>query len=72
MMDDNLEFIVRGKGSDISNDFLEPIVIPIETHVAKLGLKKLLLITIFRILNKGRITKLKLKFLVKTIMNCFL
>lgn len=38
-MDDNLEFIVRGKGSDISNDFLEPIVIPIETHVAKLGLK---------------------------------
>ena len=38
-MDDNIEFIVRGKGSDISNDFLEPIVIPIETHVAKLGLK---------------------------------
>ena len=38
-MDDNIEFIVRGKGSDISSDFLEPIVIPIETHVAKLGLK---------------------------------
>jgi len=38
-MDDNLEFFVRGKGSDISNDFLEPIIIPIETHVAKLGLK---------------------------------
>ena len=36
MMD---EFIFRGKGSDISNDFLEPIVSPIETHVAKLGLK---------------------------------
>jgi hypothetical protein len=38
-MDDNFEFIVRRKGSDISNDFLEPIIIPIETHVAKLGLK---------------------------------
>ena len=31
-MDDNLEFILRGKGSDISIDFLEPIVIPIETY----------------------------------------
>ena len=38
-MDDNLELIVRGKGSDISNDFLEPIIIPIETHIAKLGIK---------------------------------
>ena len=38
-MDDNIEFVVRGKGSDISNDFLEPIIIPIETHEAKLGLK---------------------------------
>jgi len=40
-MDDNLEFILRGKGSDISIDFLEPIVIPIESHSAKLGIKKL-------------------------------
>ena len=38
-MDDNIEFVVRGKGSDISNDFLEPIIIPLETHEAKLGLK---------------------------------
>ena len=39
-MDDNLEFILRRKGSDISIDFLEPIVIPLETHNAKLGRKK--------------------------------
>ena len=38
-MDDNIEFILKGRGSDISSDFLEPIVIPIETHVAKLGVK---------------------------------
>ena len=41
-MDDNLEFILKGRGSDISSDFLEPIVVPIETHVAKLGVKNFL------------------------------
>ena len=36
---DDLEFIIRGKGSDISNDFYEPINIPIDEYDAKLGLK---------------------------------
>ena len=36
---DNLEIIVRGKGSDISSDFDEPIKIPVESHLARIGLK---------------------------------
>ena len=38
-MDDHIEIIVRGKGSDIKSDFYEPIQIPYETHEAKVGLK---------------------------------
>lgn len=38
-MDDTIEIIVKGKGSDISNDFHEPINIPIERVEAKLGTK---------------------------------
>lgn len=38
-MDDHLEIIVRGKGADIRSDFYEPIDIPHETHVAKIGIK---------------------------------
>ena len=36
---DNLDIIVRGKGSDISTDFYEPINIPTEVYDAKLGIK---------------------------------
>ena len=38
-MDDHIEIIVRGKGSDIQSDFYEPIHIPYETHEAKVGIK---------------------------------
>lgn len=38
-MDDHIEIIVRGKGSDIQSDFYEPIQIPYETHEAKVGIK---------------------------------
>ena len=38
-MDDNIEVILNGKGSDIAIDFYEPIVIPSEEYDAKLGLK---------------------------------
>ena len=38
-MDDSVEIIVKGKGSDISNDFYEPINIDIERVVAKIGMK---------------------------------
>ena len=36
---DDVEIIVRGKGSDISTDFYEPINIPMDLYEAKLGLK---------------------------------
>lgn len=36
---DDLEIIVRGKGSDISCDFYDPIEIPVESYEAKIGVK---------------------------------
>ena len=38
-MDINLEFILKGKGSDVSSDFREPIIIPTEVYEARIGLK---------------------------------
>ena len=38
-MDVHLEFILKGKGSDISCDFNEPILIPTDKYEAKIGLK---------------------------------
>ena len=38
-MDVNMEFILKGKGSDISCDFHEPIIIPTDIYEASLGLK---------------------------------
>ena len=38
-MDVNTEFILKGRGSNISCDFSEPIFIPTETHEARLALK---------------------------------
>ena len=60
-MDDNIEFIVRGKGSDISNDFLEPIVIPIETYEAKLGIKNFATYNNIPNIEAGRNNRLKIK-----------
>ena len=60
-MDENIEFIVRGKGSDISNDFLEPIVIPIETHLAKLGLKNFATYNNIPNIEVGRNNQIKIK-----------
>ena len=38
-MDVNQEFILRGKGSDVSCDFGEPLIIPTDVYEARLGLK---------------------------------
>ena len=38
-MDVNQEFIFRGKGSDVSCDFNEPLIIPTDVYEARLGLK---------------------------------
>ena len=37
--DVNYEFIIRGKGTDISTSFCEPIIIPTDIYEAKIGLK---------------------------------
>ena len=60
-MDDNFEFILRGKGSDISIDFLEPIVIPIETHSAKLGIKNFATYNNIPNIEEKRNNQLKIK-----------
>ena len=39
MMDNLIEIIVRGKGSKISSDFSEPIIIPSDVYSAQIGLK---------------------------------
>ena len=38
-MDDNQEFILEGRGSDITCFFREPFVIPTDIYDARLGLK---------------------------------
>lgn len=60
-MDDNTEFILRGNGSDISNDFLEPIIIPIETHVAKLGVKNFAFYNNIPNIEDGKNNQIKVK-----------
>ncbi len=60
-MDDNVEFILKGRGSDISSDFLEPIVIPIETHVAKLGVKNFACYNNIPNIEAGKNNQVKIK-----------
>ena len=60
-MDDNLEFIVREKGSDILIDFLEPINIAIETHSAKLGIKNFATYNNIPNIEEKRNNQLKIK-----------
>ena len=38
-MDVNLDFLLKGKESNISSDFYEPIIIPKDTYEARLGIK---------------------------------
>ena len=58
---DDVEIIVRGKGSDISTDFYEPINVPTGVYEAKLGIKSFA--TYNNIPNEvaGKNNKLKLK-----------
>ena len=60
-MDDNVEIIVKGKGSDISNDFYEPINIPIDRVVAKLGVKSFSTYNNIPNIVRGRNNTLRIK-----------
>ena len=59
--DDNIELILNGKGSDISVDFYEPIVIPTDEYEAKLGLKSFSTYNNIPNVEKGRNNSLKIK-----------
>ena len=58
---DDVEIIVRGKGSDISTDFYEPINIPMDVYEAKLGLKSFATYNNIPNIVEGRNNKLKIK-----------
>ena len=58
---DNVEVIVRGKGSDISCDFYEPINIPTDVYEAKLGVKSFSTYNNIPNIVEGRNNKLKIK-----------
>ena len=58
---DDVEIIVRGKGSDISTDFYEPINIPTDIYEAKLGLKSFATYNNIPNIVEGVNNKLKVK-----------
>ena len=60
-MDDTTELIMRGKGSDLSSIFLEPINIPTESMEAKLGLKSFATYNNIPNIEHGRNNQLKIK-----------
>ena len=60
-MDVNLEFILKGKGSDISTDFHEPIIIPTDVYEARLGLKSFATYNNIPNVESNRNNQLKIK-----------
>ena len=60
-MDVNLEFLFKGKGSDISSDLYEPIIIPTDTYEARLGLKSFATYNNIPNVELNRNNQLKLK-----------
>ena len=58
---DSCEIIVRGKGSDISSDFYEPINIPTEEYDAQIGLKSFSTYNNIPNVVEGRNNKLRIK-----------
>ena len=60
-MDNLVEIIVKGKGSKISSDFYEPIIIPQETHIAQIGLKSFASFNNVPNIVKGKNNQLKIK-----------
>ena len=60
-MDNLIEIIVRGKGSKISSDFREPIIIPSELYTAQIGLKNFTTFNNIPNVVKDRNNQLKIK-----------
>ena len=60
-MDVNLEFLLKGKVSDISSDLYEPIIIPTDNYEARLGLKSFATYNNIPNVESNRNNQLKLK-----------
>ena len=60
-MDNLIEIIVKGKGSTISSDFREPIVVPYDTDNAQIGLKNFTTFNNIPNIVKGKNNQLKIK-----------
>ena len=60
-MDTDIEFVVKGQGSDISCDFYEPIEIPVEDYDARLGVKNFSTYNNIPNVEAGLNNKLKIK-----------
>ena len=60
-MDNLIEIIVRGKGSKITSDFREPIIIPSELYTAQIGLKNFTTFNNIPNVFKDRNNQLKIK-----------
>ena len=68
---DDVEIILRGKGSDISTDFYEPINIPTDVYEAKLGLKSFSTYNNIPNFVEGKNNKLKIKVPGETTFKVF-
>ena len=70
-MDSLVEIIVKGKGSTISSDFLEPIYIPYDAYTAQLGLKSFATFNNIPNVIKGKNNQVKIKVPGSTSWNVF-
>ena len=55
------EYILKGKGSDITINFPQPIIIPTQTHEGKVGLKNLVLYNNIPNVTENKNNKLRIK-----------
>ena len=60
-MDNLIEIILKGKGSKISSDFAEPIIIPSEQYIAQIGLKNFATFNNIPNIEKGKNNQIKIK-----------
>ena len=60
-MDNLIEIILKGKGSKISSDFAEPIIIPSDQYNAQIGVKKFSTFNNIPNIVKGKNNQIKIK-----------
>ena len=70
-MDSLIEIILKGKGSKISSDFAEPIIIPSEQFIAQIGVRNFATFNNIPNIVKGKKIKLKSRYPVSKVGTCF-